>query len=217
LHASNKLPWVEFTKSVQLIHYLRSIWSVVLIVIFFGMLSESQAADSIGIASTSAIRMQLQSIADEVIGQAKLDPKYQVVLHVEGEGPQSLAENAFVETFQKQNYTLVLSAGKASEQALEVFLLSTNIKLQTVDTKYSERNIRIALEARTVVGKERKVHLLGTFHREVKDTAQIFPSIQLLGAQVDEGEENLMQKLLAPFIVLSGAILIVYLLFTVRN
>ncbi len=180
------------------------------------MLSESQASDSIGVASASVIRMQLQSIADEVITQAKLDPKDRVALRVEGEGPRSLAENAFIETFQKRSYTSVLSTGKTSEQTLEVFLLSTDIKVKTVDPKYSERNISIVLEARTVFGTEREVRLLGTFHHEAKDTAQVFSSLQLSLLPANE-EEGLMQQLLTPVIILSGAVLIVYLLFTVRN
>jgi hypothetical protein len=180
------------------------------------MLSISHASDSIGVASASVIRVQLQSIADEVINQAKLDPKGRVALWVEGEGPRSLAENAFVETLQKRSYTSVLNAGKTSDQTLHVFLLSTDIKVRTVDEKYSERNISIALEVRTVLGTEREVHLLGAFHREAKDTAQVFPSLQLLMLPANE-EESVIQRLLTPLIILSGAVLIVFLLFTVRS
>ena len=184
--------------------------------LFFGMLSISRASDSIGVASASVIRLQLQSIADEVFDQAKLDPKDRVALWVEGEGPRSLAENAFVETLQKRSYTSVLSTGKTSEQTLHVFLLSTDIKVRAVDEKYSERNISLAIEVRTVFGTEREVRLLGTFHREVKDTAQVFPSLQLSVFPANE-EESVMQRLLTPLIVISGAVLIVFLLFTVRS
>jgi hypothetical protein len=180
------------------------------------MLSVSSASDSIGVASASVIRMQLQSIADEVIDQVKLDPKGQVALRVEGEGPQSLAENAFIEALQKRSYTPVLSTGKTAEQILEVFFLSTSIKTQAVDTKYSERNISIALEVRTVSGGEREVRFLRNFHRETKDTAQVFPSSKFSVLPVNE-EEGMMQQLLSPIIILSGAVLIVYLLFTVRS
>ena len=180
------------------------------------MLSVSRASDSIGVASASVIRLQLQSIADEVINQAKLDPKGRVALFVEGEEPRSLTENAFVETLQKRSYTSLLSTGKTSDQTLHVFLLSTDIKMRSVDEKYSERNISLALEVRTILGTEREVRLLGTFHREVKDTAQVFPFLQLLVLPANE-EESVMQRLLTPLIILSGAVLIVLLLFTVRS
>jgi len=180
------------------------------------MLSVSRASDSIGVASASVIRLQLQSIADEAVNQAKLDSKYRVALWVEGEGPRSLAENAFVEALQKRSYTSVLSTGTTLEQTLHVFLLSTDIKMRPVDAKYSERNISIGLEVRTIFGSEREVRLLGTFHREVRDTAQVFPSLQLSVLPTND-DESVMRRLLTPFIVLSGAILIVLLLFTVRS
>ena len=195
---------------------LRLIRFVLQTALFFGVLSISRASDSIGVTSASVIRLQLQSIADVVIDQAKLDPKVRVTLWVEGEGLRSLAENAFVETLQKRSYTSMLSAGKTSEQTLHVFLLSTDVKVRAVDEKYSERNINIALEARTILGAEREVHLLGTFHRETKDTAQIFPSLQLSVLPANE-EESVMQRLLTPLIIISGAVLIVFLLFTVRS
>jgi len=162
------------------------------------------------------IRLQLQSIADEVFDQAKLDPKVRVALWVEGEGPRSLVENAFVETLQKRSFISVLSTGKTSDQTLHVFLLSADIKVRAVDEKYSERNIGIALEVRTVLGMEREVRLLGTFHRVAKDTAQVFPSLQLSVLPANE-EESVMQRLLTPLIIISGAVLIVLLLFTVRS
>jgi hypothetical protein len=187
-----------------------------LIAFFFGMFSVSRASDSIGVTSASAIRLQFQSIADEVVNQAKLDPKGRVALWVEGEGPRSLAENAFVETLQKRNYASALSGGTTSEQTLHVYLLSTEVKVRAVNEKYSERNISIALEVRTVLGMEREVHLLGTFQREVKDTAQVFPSLQLSVMQANE-EESVLQRILTPLIIISGAALIVFLLFTVRS
>lgn len=189
---------------------------MLLIALFFGVLSVSHASDSIGVASASVIRFQLQSVADVVIDQARLDPKGRVALWVEGEGPRSLAENAFVETLQKRSYTSILSAGKTSDQMLQVFLLSTDINVRPVDEKYFERNISIALEVRTVLGTEREVRLLGTFHRETKDTAQVFPSLQLSVLPANE-EESVMQRLLTPLIIISGAVLIVLLLFTVRS
>jgi len=160
--------------------------------------------------------MQFHSIAGEVIDSAKLELKSQVALWVEGEGQRSLAENAFIETLQKRGYTTILSTGKTQEQTLHVFLLGTEIKVRAADEKYSERSIITAIEAKTILGAERKVYLLGTFQREGKDKAQIFPSFQMPVPQADE-EESLIQRLLTPLIILSGAVLIIFLLFTVRS
>jgi len=189
---------------------------ILLAILVPGVFSISRAGDSIGVASTPVIRLQLNSIADEVVGRAKLNPENQVALWVEGEGQRSLAENAFVETLQKRGYTTVLGAGKSSEQTLHVFLFGTNVKVKAVDKKYFERIISTSLEVRTILGVERRVNLLGTFQREGKDIALAFPSFDTSVIQADE-EESLMQRLLTPLIILSGAALIIYLLFTVRS
>jgi hypothetical protein len=187
-----------------------------LTILLFVLSWESRAIDSTGVSSTLVLRMQLQSIADEVVEQANLDQKIRVALFVEGEGPRSLAENAFVESLQKRSFTSVLEVGTSLEQTLQVFFLSTNIKMRELDAKYSEREISTALEARTVIGTEHKVRLLGTFHRATKDTALVFPSLPLSIVPANE-KESVMQRLLTPVIILGGAVLIVYLLFTVRS
>ncbi len=162
------------------------------------------------------VRLQLQSIANEVVDQAKLDPKGRVAVLVEGEEPRSVAENAFIDAFQKRSYTSVLSMEEMLEQTLQVFLLGTEIKVRGVNATLYERNILTTLEVRTVTGREREVHMLGTFHRETKDTAQAFPSVQLLAFPKND-ESGVMQRLLTPLVIISGTILIVYLFFTVRS
>jgi hypothetical protein len=177
---------------------------------------ESRANDSLGVSAVSVIRSQLQSIADEVVDQAKLDTNGQVILWVEGQEQRALTENAFIEVLQKKRHTIVLNVGTSLGQTLHVFLLISEFKLQKLIEKYLEREIHTILEAKTIMGAERKVQLLGTYHRESKDTAQIFPSTQILGMSAAE-DASVMQQLLTPIIIIGGAILIVYLLFTVRS
>lgn len=88
--------------------------------------------------------------------------------------------------------------------------------MREINIKLSERSIRTTLEVRKVTGMDRKVSILGTFYRQVSDTAQTFPSVQLSTEQSD-GKSGILQKLLTPFIVISGAVLIIYLFFTVRS
>jgi hypothetical protein len=195
---------------------MRPILIVLLVILICGTFALSRAGDSTGVSSALVVRSQLQSIADEVVDQAKFDTKGRVSIWVEGEGPRSLAENAFIETLQKRSYTSGLGMETASGQTIHVFLLGTDIKVRELDAKYSERNINTTLEVRTMSGTEREIRLLGIFHRETKDTAQVFPSVQLPAGLKDE-ETGVMQKLFTPLIIISGSILIVYLLFTVRS
>jgi hypothetical protein len=79
-----------------------------------------------------------------------------------------------------------------------------------------ERSIRITLEVRKVTGADREVSLLGKFYRQTVDTAQAFPSIQPSTDRKDD-KSGALQLLLTPLIVISGAVLIIYLFFTVRS
>jgi hypothetical protein len=97
-----------------------------------------------------------------------------------------------------------------------VFFLNAEVKVRELDTKLSERSIRITLEVRTTKGAERETHILGTFHRETKDTAQVFAT-ELLPTVQKNDETGILQRMLTPFIVVGGAIVIVYLFFTVRS
>ena len=172
--------------------------------------------DSTKVSSTSVMRSQLQSIADEIVDSAKFDVKERVAFFVEGEGPRTLTENAFIEAFQKRNYVSIAIDTVLKNQILNVFILSSEIKIRQLDSKLSERIIRTTLEARIVKGAEREAHILGTFHRETKDTAQVF-TIELLPTVQKNDETGILQRMLTPFIVVGGAIVIVYLFFTVRS
>ena len=57
-----------------------------LMILLAGSNAISFANDSIGVNSTSVVRSQLQSIADEVVDSAKFDIKARVAVLVEGEG-----------------------------------------------------------------------------------------------------------------------------------
>ena len=184
--------------------------------LFFGSVAISRADDSTGVSSISVVRSQLQSIANEVVDQAKLDPQGRVGVLVEGEGPRSLVENAFIKELQKRSYKSILGSDAEVKQTVHVFLLGIDIKVQGLDTKLSERNICTDLEVRTVTGMEHEVRVLGTFHREAKDTAQVFPSDQLSAVPKDD-RSGVVQRILTPLIVITGVFLIVYLFFTVRS
>jgi hypothetical protein len=186
------------------------------IFLFFVFSRESHASDSLAVNAASVTRSQLQSISEEVVEQTKFDSSRQVALRVEGEEPRSLVENAFIETLQNKGFTSVLNVDTALGQTLHIFLLRTGSNVRKLDEKYFEREIYTTLEARITIGTERKVRFLGTYHRESKDTAQVFPSVQISGVPVIE-EKSVMQQLFTPIIVISAAVLIVYLLFTVRS
>ena len=181
-----------------------------------GSNAASFTKDSTGASSTAIVRLQLQSIADEVVDSAKFDLKGRIAVLVEGEVPRTLVENAFIEALQKRNCTSVVIDTASTNQILNVFFIGTEIKVRALDTKFSERDTRTTLEARIIKGAGREVRLLGTFDRETKDTAQVFTAVLLPSVQKDD-EDRVIQRMLTPFIIIGGAIMIVYLFFTVRS
>jgi len=109
-----------------------------------------------------------------------------------------------------------LGAGAVLDQKLQLILLGVDIQVRQQETGWRERKIVTTLDARIVRGGEQAVQWLGTLSRETKDTAQVFPSLQLSSFQKSD-ESSAMQRLLTPLIVLGGAFLIIYLFFTVRS
>jgi hypothetical protein len=185
-------------------------------VLVVGMTAISSAADSIGVASAAIARSQLRSIAEETLDLAQLDQKYRVAVIVEGEGPRTLAENAFVDALQKRNYIPVTDIGAASGQSIRVYFLGFDVRVRELYSQSMERTVSTELEVRTVKGLQHETRVLGTFHREDKDTAQAFPENRVPAA-AGQGDEGTVQRMLAPLIVISGAVLIIYLFFTVRS
>jgi hypothetical protein len=181
-----------------------------------GLPAVSCSADSIGVASAMVARSQLRSIAEESLGRTQLDPNNRVAVVIEGEGPRALAENAFVEALQERHYVPVTEIGAESNQSLRVYLLAFDVRFRQVDPQRMERTVMTELEIRTVKGLQHETSVIGTFHREEKDTAQTFPESGMPIA-APQGDEGTLQRLLTPLVVVGGAVLIVYLFFTVRS
>ena len=172
--------------------------------------------DSTGVNNPTVVRAQLQSIADEVIDSAKFDVQERVAVFVEGDGSRTLTENAFIEALQKRKYTSIVMDTVSVHQLLHVYILSAEIKVHELNATVSERITRTTLEARMAVGTEHNVRMLGTFQRLTKDTVQA-PVLGLIPAVQNSDENGILQRMLTPLIVVGGAVMIVYLFFTVRS
>jgi hypothetical protein len=166
--------------------------------------------------NTVVVRAQLQSIADEVIDSARFDVQARVAVFVEGEGSRTLTENAFIEALQKRKHSSIVMDTASVHQLLRVYILSNEIKVRELNASVSERITRTTLEARMAAGAEHNVRMLGTFLRETIDTVQA-PALGLIPAVRNNDENGILQRMLTPLIVVGGAVLIVYLFFTVRS
>jgi hypothetical protein len=191
-------------------------FTVVLLMIFAGLPAMSMPIDSAGVSSTMVVRKQLHQIAMDVVDSAHIDMNRQVAVVVEGDGPRMLAENALIEALQNRHCMAVVIDTTSVSQILYAFVFRTSVKLHPVDDKYSERNTQTVLEARVVKGANRRAQMLGSFYRETNDTAQVYASPEFPDVQKNE-EDSIFQRMMTPFIIIGGAIVIVYLFFTVRS
>jgi hypothetical protein len=191
-------------------------FTVVLLMIFAGLPAMSMPIDSAGVSSTMVVRKQLHQIAMDVVDSAHIDMNRQVAVVVEGDGPRMLAENALIEALQNRHCMAVVIDTTSVSQILYAFVFRTSVKLHPVDDKYSERNTQTVLEARVVNGADRRAQMLGSFYRETNDTAQVYASPEFPDVQKNE-EDSIFQRMMTPFIIIGGAIVIVYLFFTVRS
>jgi hypothetical protein len=207
---------VEFAESTRLAQPYRFIYFLLILFSFFGFYSNSCAQDSTDVSSVEVIRGLLKSIADEAVTRIKLNPQVRVALRVEGDGPRSLVENTFIEALQGQNYISILNVQSGEGQVLSVYLLGITLSAKQLDLKLFKRSCQTKLEVRTIVGADRKAQFIGTFHRESLDTVHTYPSLQFLSQQ-GENEDSVMQRIMTPFILIGGAVLVVYLFFTVRS
>jgi hypothetical protein len=187
-----------------------------LVLLWAASIFYSYADDSTDVSSTVIVRHQLKSIAQEVFAKSKFDPKVRVILNVEGDGPRSLAENSFIEIFNDQHFSSILLQRSIEEQTLSIYLLGVTVTSRQLDSKLFERRCQTKLDARTVTGLDHETQFIGTFHRESLDTVRTFSSFDFFPEQITD-KSNLSQRLLTPLILIGGAILIVYLFFTVRS
>ena len=190
--------------------------SILFFILTAGIFQISPADETEKFTCAEVVRNQLKSMAEEVVNLSNLNPNNRVTLFVDGEEPRSLAENAFIEVLQNKGFTSVVKSEIEIEQMLHISILNVNIKVRELENKLSERTIRTMLEAKTVTGQQREVKYLGKFQRQTADTAEVFSSAQLASAvKVENG--GIMQRILTPFIVISGVVVVIYLFFTVRS
>lgn len=201
---------------MHLAQFGRSKYCFLVLVLLICFFSISHTHDSTDVSSSVLVQEQLKSIAHEVVSKVKLDPGHPVAFQVEGDGPRILVENAFIEILQEKNYSTRLRSHSSDYQTLSVYILGITVSAKQLDSQLFERSCRTSLEARMESGTDHQVQFLGSFKRESLDTVHTYPSFSFYSQQQDS-EDSLTQRIFTPFILIGGAILVVYLFFTVRS
>jgi hypothetical protein len=181
----------------------------------------SAGAQTSANASTSLIvRQQLGSIAEEVVGKLGLPDGSGVILEIQPEAKGDLAANAFLEVLQHRGYRGFLHGANDSAAAkLDLNLLTQSARFDEIGTNTFLRTIQTGVEARIEVPAQNRASVLGMFHRSERDTvSQRDADLTMVSVRNTNGEDvSLLQRVVAPLIVLTSGILVVYLFFTVRS
>jgi len=155
------------------------------------MPAQSEKTDETGL-----LMLQWRSIADSVRVRSPQDASGRIILVVEAEKDRSLIENAFLESFGKTDLRLIVTGEHVSADA-KVLRISGIVRLEapasevTCDARWEEA------DGAQYLGRFRSSP--GEFSRDGSSGA------------------TALERFIEPLVVISGAILIVYLFFTVRS
>jgi hypothetical protein len=197
---------------------LPKILTVLLLVSAWG----SARAQSLETNAVMILRAQATSIAQDVVGKlgSSLPDSGRVVVRVESHANKTMIENAFLETLNRSVLKPLLPMNAPpGVPALDVLVLDQSVSYREIGTGAFERTVKTNLEARFQPEGNSSVEYLGLYRRATADTVAHRDDLQVFGSDRESptGEASFFDKIAAPVLMITGAFLIVYLFFTVRN
>jgi hypothetical protein len=166
-------------------------------------------------------RSQAKELTEEIslkVPEGKISSLY---VSVQGTELSLLFENAILETFSKRSTPIVFV--KQDEKAtprINILVLKNESFVRSIEPSIYLRTIETTMEVRFDSSETAK-HYLGTFNRILKDTVSQSDgnegSFTVINRSTLHVEDEKLNKILLPAILISSTILIVYLFFTVRN
>jgi len=161
------------------------------------------------------IRRQLQSIADEVVGRLNAEEGQTVGLDVESPRYRGLVENAFVDALQRRHLSATSSDVDRAKAWLHVYLLEQHVGYAETNAGLFERSSRTVVEVRTQHGETEDLRRL---ERTTVDSTTVRESENEVGrSMAEEDAPSFLDRTLLPVVIIAGAMVIVYLFFTVRS
>lgn len=175
------------------------------------------------IASSVVLKNQAMSIAEEIVAKNKIvfGDSSAVGLFVEDSPRQTLTENVFTDALSRLGYRVLIGAKETrTTNAIQVLVLEQSVRYSEKTAGGFERKTRTVMEARYQGGADDAVHYLGLFTRENIDTVLQRDELALPAFNPESSKENsssFFDRIVGPALIITGAFLIVYLFFTVRN
>ncbi len=173
----------------------------------------------VDVPASSALRYQVQAIAEALSRNIQLKPASRLGVQVSGSGNKEFTENIFCEVLQKKGFTVSLSPENV-DAIVDVFVTAITATYDEIEATQWKRTIRVALEARIRFPDSQDVRYLGNHEYSQVDTVS-----QKEEGWWSSGESTLLpgpspgmfERIITPFVVIVAAVVVVYLFFTVRN
>jgi hypothetical protein len=152
---------------------------------------------------------QFRSIAEELVIDFRIHQGQSFTVTIESQQQKTALENILLEVLKGQGAIARLLTGETSEtdSVLRVAVLTQEIVRNDVGNGSIERKAQMIVDAR-IETSSGEVPAQKVFQRSARDT---------LRTESRQMELTVFERLLEPAIVIAGAILVVYLLFTVRS
>ncbi len=176
--------------------------------------------DSLQQSTPSLIRQGWGSIAEDACGKLRPVQSKTASLSIIAASNVSLAENAFLAALQKKGFETFVRRDRApSDVLVTVDVLTDDVAFVQLRQDSFARSVHLEAEVRAEYPGDTPAEILGTFKRVVQDTvAHKDDSAALHGVgMAGGGESSLVQRIVAPLVILGSSILVVYLFFTVRS
>lgn len=152
---------------------------------------------------------QFRSIAEELVADFRIRQGQGFAVAIESQQQKTALENILLEVLKDQGAIGRLLIGDTSEtdSVLRVAVLAQEIVRNDVGNGSIERKSQMIVDAR-IETPSGEVPAQKVFQRSARDTSR---------TESRQTELTVFERLLEPAIVIAGAILVVYLLFTVRS
>ncbi|MEX2117813.1 MAG: hypothetical protein WEB37_13100 [Bacteroidota bacterium] len=152
---------------------------------------------------------QMRSIAEELAAEFSVRPGQIFGMSVESQHQKTVTENQLLEVFKERGALIHLfpGSGSASDSVLRVVVLVQEAKRHEREEGTIVRSAETVIDAR-IETRSGEIPAQKMFRRTTTDTLQ---------TRNRTAEMSMLERLLEPAIVIGGAILVVYLLFTVRS
>lgn len=158
------------------------------------------------------IRDLYRTIAEEVIERVDSDSVSGYALTVDSEQSTVTVENAFLEIISSRGRKVQLGPRRTREMLqLQVAVLSQNVRYESLEGGVFRRSINVSLEMRWQNPGDDSIVYGGILEQAKVDTVTARPG------QDGDGGRSVVERIIEPAVVIAGAVVIIYLLFTVRS